>query len=274
MSEPLKYLSRPKFNNPALVVCWESDAGLIGEKISGYLNSELNGKEFCKISPEEFFPLGGVVIDRDLVLFPESTFYAYDDRDIAVLYSSVPRFEYYRFLNLVLDVAQETCHAKEIYTIGGMISMGAHTAPRDAWATFNSIQIKNSLSSYQLSREMDFETPPGSRPTLNSFFLWTAKQRGLYGANIWLPIPFYLVDYDDPKSQKSALEFLDSRLDLRLNFARLDTDILRQKERLSRMCQEKPEIERTIKKLEESQALSEDEHEALVKIIEEYLGKS
>ena len=152
--------------------------------------------------------------------------------------------------------------------------MGAHSAPRDAWATFNSIQIKNSLSSYELSREMDFETPPGGRPTLNSFLLWTAKQRGLDGANLWLQIPFYLVDYDDPKAQKRALEFLDNRLDLRLNFASIDAEILRQEDRLNRLCQEKPEVGRSIKKLEENEALSEAEHETLVKEIDEYLGKS
>ena len=27
MTEPIKYLLQPKFNNPALLVCWESDAG-------------------------------------------------------------------------------------------------------------------------------------------------------------------------------------------------------------------------------------------------------
>jgi proteasome assembly chaperone (PAC2) family protein len=274
MTDSIKYFSRPRFNNPALVVCWESDAGQIGEKITEYINHELKGQAFCEISPEEFFPLGGVVIEKDIVFFPETTFYSFNDRDIVVLFSSIPRFEYHRFLNLIIDVAQDTCHAKEIYTIGGMISMEAHSAPRDAWATFNSIQIKNSLSSYELSREMDFETPPGGRPTLNSFLLWTAKQRGLDGANLWLQIPFYLVDYDDPKAQKRALEFLDSRLDLRLNFARIDAEILHQEERLNRLCQEKPEVGRSIKKLEENEELSEAEHETLVKVIDEYLGKS
>jgi proteasome assembly chaperone (PAC2) family protein len=274
MTDPLKYFFRPRFNNPALVVCWESDAGQIGGKITEYLNRELGGQPFCEISPEEFFPLGGVVIEKDVVHFPESTFYSFNDREIVLLFSAVPRFEYHRFLNLILDVAQDTCHAKEIYTIGGMVTMGAHTAPRDAWATFNSIQIKNSLSAYELSREMDFETPPDGRPTLNSFLLWAAKQRGLDGANLWLQIPFYLVDYDDPKAQKIALEFLDGRLDLRLNFARIDAEILHQEERLSRLCQEKPEVERSIKKLEENQALTETEHETLVKVIDEYLGES
>ena len=65
---------------------------------------------------------------------------------------------------------------------------------------------------------MDFETPPGSRPTLNSYLLWMAKTRNLAAANLWVPVPFYLMSNDDPDSHKKALEFLDNRLDLNLNF--------------------------------------------------------
>jgi proteasome assembly chaperone (PAC2) family protein len=273
MTELLKYLSKPRFRNPTLVVCWESDAGQLGEKVVEYLTREFGGEVFCEINPIDFFPLGGVVIEKDIVLFPECTFYAIPDRDLIIFSSAIPHFEWFRFLNLIVDVAQETCNAREMYTIGGMVAMGSHTAPRDFWATFSSPQIKESLASYQISREMDYETPPGGRPTLNSFLLWTAKQRGLHGATLWVPVPFYLVDIDDPTAQKTVLEFMDNRLDLRLNFARIDSEIIHQYERLARLRQEQPEIDRTIKKLEGNLALSETEHETLVKEVEEYLTK-
>jgi Asp-tRNA(Asn)/Glu-tRNA(Gln) amidotransferase C subunit len=67
---------------------------------------------------------------------------------------------------------------------------------------------------------------------------------------------------------------MDNRLDLRLNFARIDSEIIRQYERLARLRQEQPEIDRTIKKLEGNLVLSETEHETLVKAVEEYLSKS
>lgn len=271
MIELVQNISQPRFNNPALVVCWESDAGQLGEKLTEYLKRELNGEEFCRINPEDFFPLSGVAIEKDVVLFPESTFYAFPDRDIVILYSAIPRYEWFKFFNLVIDVALETCHARELYTIGGMVTLSAHTAPRDFWATFNSPQIKRSLESYQISREMEYETPPGGRPTLNSFLLWAAQQRGLHGATLWVPVPFYLAGNDDPSAQKKIMEFLDNRLNLRLNFARIDVEIMRQEERLARLRQEKPEIDRTLQKLEDNLALSETEHETLVKEIEEYL---
>lgn len=273
MTELLKYLSKPHFENPALVVCWESDAGQIGTKVAEELINEFEGYAFCEIDPADFFPMGGVAIENDEVLFPEGTFYAIADHDLVIFSSAIPRSEWYKYLNLIMDVALETCNARELYTIGGMVTLAAHTVSRDFWATFNSMEIKMSLANYQISREMNFETPPGSRPTLNSFLLWIAKQRGLHGANLWIPIPFYLVDGDDPAAQKAILEFLDSRLDLHLNFARLDGEIMRQNERLVRLCQEKPVIDRTIKKLENDIRLSESEHETLVKEVDEYLRK-
>jgi len=274
MTEPIKYLSQPKFNNPALLVCWESDAGQLGEKVVDYLVHELEGKTVCEINLVDFFPLGGVTIEKDITLFPQSTFYFIPDRDIVVFYSTIPRYEWSKFFNLVMDVALETCNAREMFTIGGMVAMGAHTAPRESWATFNSPEIKRSLTYYQLSREMDYETPPGARPTLNSYLLWAAQQRGLHGATIWVPIPFYLVNNDDPAAQKKVLEFLNSRLYLRLNFARIDAEIMRQEERLARLSQEQPEIGRIIKKLEGNLALSETENETLIKEVEECLEKS
>lgn len=273
MTELLKYLSKPYFDNPALLVCWESDAGQIGTKVVEELVTELGGYTFCEIDPTDFFAMGGVAIMNDEVLFPECSFYAVNDRDLVIFSSAIPRSEWYKYLNLVVDVAMNTCNAKELYTIGGMVTLAPHTVSRDFWATFNSREIKMSLTNYQLSREMDFETPPGGRPTLNSFLLWIAKQRGLHGANLWMPIPFYLVDSNDPAAQKAILEFLDSRLDLRLNFARLDSEIMRQNERLERLCQEKPAIGRSIKKLESDIRLSDAEHETLVKEVDEYLRK-
>jgi len=269
----LKYLTRPKFRSPALAVCWEADAGQLGTGVLDYIRKELGGEAFCEIDPVDFFPLSGVAIESDVVLFPESTFYSVPDRDLIILFSSIPRYEWFRFLNLVVDVAHD-CHAREMYTIGGMITMGPHTSPRDFWATFNSPQIKKSLAGYGLSRELDFGTPPGGRPTLNSFLLWTAKQRDLPGANLWVPVPFYLVGTDDPKAHKKVLEFMDNRLDLRLNFAGIDAEITRQDEKLGRLRQEQPEIESIIGKLERDVRLSEEEHEKLTKEVEEYLRKN
>jgi proteasome assembly chaperone (PAC2) family protein len=120
---------------------------------------------------------------------------------------------------------------------------------------------------------MDFETPPGSRPTLNSYLLWIAKTRDLPAVNLWIPVPFYLMSNDDPGSHKKALEFIDNRLDLHLDFKDIDASIKQQNEKLERLRKSATEIDESIRKLENEQPISEEERENLVKAIDDCLGK-
>jgi proteasome assembly chaperone (PAC2) family protein len=78
---------------------------------------------------------------------------------------------------------------------------------------------------------------------------------------------------DDPNAHKKALEFLDNRLDLSLDYTGIDTDIKKQNEKLGRLRQSSEEVDGVIKKLERNQRLSEEEHEYLVKTVDGYLRK-
>jgi proteasome assembly chaperone (PAC2) family protein len=158
-----------------------------------------------------------------------------------------------------------------MYAVGGMITIATHTAPRESWATFSSAKIKKTLSPYQLSREMDFETPPGSRPTLNSYLLWIAKNRDVPAVNLWVPVPFYLMTNEDPAAHKKALEFLDKRMDLELDYSGIDAGIKQQNEKLRRLRLSSEEIDGYFRKLESSQPLSEAERESLIKAIDDCL---
>lgn len=273
MMEPLQFSAQPKLRKPTLVIGWESDTAQLGARVTDYLIKNLNMQAFCDINPVEFFPLGGVAIENDIVQFPQSTFYACHEHNLIIFRSAIPRYEWYKFLNLIIDVAQEYYHVKEMYAVGGMVTLMPHTVSRDSWATFNSPQIKKALSPYQLSREMDFETPPGSRPTLNSYLLWIAKTRDLPAVNLWIPVPFYLMSNDDPGSHKKALEFIDNRLDLHLDFKDIDASIKQQNEKLERLRKSATEIDESIRKLENEQPLSEEERENLVKAIDDCLRK-
>lgn len=271
MTDWLKFYNKPKLRHPTLVVSWQADAGSLGPGVNDYLINKLEGEVFCEIEPADFFPLNGVTIESNQVLFPESRFCAFPEHNLIHFHSSIPRFEWFRYFNLVLDVALEHYKTKEIFTLGGMISLDIHTSPREFWATFNSPKIKRSLSSYHLSRETDFETPPGGRPTLNSFLLWTAKQRGLHGANLWVPVPFYLVGLPDPRGQKTLLEFLDRRITLKLDYGDIDRRIREQDARIDELCKQNPEIDRAINKLDTNQRLNEDERDYLVREVDKYL---
>jgi len=271
MKEPLRFSWQPKLQSSSLVVGWSVDAGRLGAKVTDYLNRKLGGKSFGEIEPVEFFPLGGVAIEDDLVQFPESKFYSCPGKNLVVFRSDPPSYEWYEFLTLILDTAEHYCQVKEIHTIGGMVSLSAHTAPRELVGTFNSPELKKAFSHYNLSGELDYETPSGQRPTLNSLLLWAAKRRNIPGVSLWVPIPFYLVAVDDPKAQRTVLEFFNQRFDLGIDLSDLDEGIKQQNQIIADVRSNFPDIDESIKRLESNLRLSEEENQKLVQEIGKFL---
>jgi len=268
---PVKIYKELDLRRSSLVLGWSEDIGNLGLKATGYLNQKLEGQEFAEIEPEDFFPLGGVAIKGNLAQFPESKFYACHKHELVVFQSDSPTVEWYKFLNSVLDIAEQHCRVKELYIIGAMVSFGAHTTPRELIAVVNSAEMKEVLSQYGLARDMDYQTPPGERPTLNSFLLWIAKGRNIPGVSLWVPIPFYLAAVEDVQAQKKVLSFLNERLDLRIDFSDLDHELQEQNERLARVRSRFPQIDDYINRLESNLMLSEEENEELIKRIEDFL---
>jgi proteasome assembly chaperone (PAC2) family protein len=266
---PVRIYSEPELRRSSLVLGWNEDVGNLGRGVTDYLKRKLNGQEFAEIDPECFFPLGGVTIKGDLAQFPESKFHACREHELVVFQSDSPGAEWYKFLNSILDAAEGHCRAEELYIIGAMVSFSAHTTPRQLFAVVNSAQIKEGLRQYDLVRDMDYQTPPGERPTLNSFLLWIAKGRNIPGVSLWVPIPYYLAATEDAQAQKRVLSFLDKRLDLKIDFGDLNQEIREQNEKLAQARSRFPEIDDYICRLESNLMLSEDENRELMRRIED-----
>ncbi len=268
---PFKVLRKPKVQSSSLVVGWNEDAGQLGPGVIDYLTYKLGGERFGEIDPEDFFSLGGIRVEGDVAQFPESNFYSCHENSLVIFRSTPPSFEWYKFLNSILDVAEHYCGAKELYAIGGMVTLAAHTTPRTLLATTSSQEVKESLEQYNLVRDMDYQTPLGQRPTLNSFLLWLAGRRNIAGVNLWVPIPFYLVTSEDPKAQKKVLQFFDERLGLNIDFSDIDREIQKQSEKLAQARLRLPEVDDYILRLESNLRLSQEENERLTKEVEEFL---
>lgn len=260
---------RPKLARSSLVVGWSEDAGRLGPKVIEYVNGKLGGEVFAEIEPDDFFSLGGISVEDDVAIFPECKFYLCEKQSLVFCSSSPPRSEWYRFLDLVLAVAEEYCNARELYTFGAMISMGPHSVDRDLLAVTNFPLMKDALAGQGLEMEMDYETPPGQRPTLNSFLLWVAQRRRLTGASLWVPIPFYLVSTEDPRAWKRVVQFFDRRFDLGLDLSDLDQEIARQDQKIGQLRMMFPDIDNCLRKLENGLASTQDENERMVKEVEE-----
>jgi proteasome assembly chaperone (PAC2) family protein len=253
------------------VLGWGGDIGNLGRRVTDYLNCKLKGEEFAEIEPEDFFSLGGVAVESNLARFPESRFHVCQGYELAVFQSLSPGAEWYKFLNAVLDVAEHHCQTKELYILGTMVSFSAHTTPRELLAVVNSPEMKEMLSQYDLAGDMDYETQPGERPTLNSFLLWIAKGRNIPGVSLWVPIPFYLTAMEDAQAEKKVLGFLNERLNLKIDFSDLDQRIREQNEQLARARSRFPQIDDHISRLESNLMLSEEENGELIRKIEDFL---
>ncbi|MFH1381866.1 MAG: PAC2 family protein [Chloroflexota bacterium] len=273
MREPLKFLSQLELPNSSLIIGWGMDASRLGWRVINHLKGKLNGQSFIEVEPVDFFALGGVAVHGDQIQFPESKFYACPQNALVLLGSTPPASEHYKFLNLILEVAQQYCHVQEIYILGGMVALSAHTLPRELRGTFNSPELKSELSAFNLAREWDYETPPGQRPTLNSFLLWAAKRRNIPAVSLWAAIPFYLTTVNDVEAERRVLEFFNNRFNLGMDFSDLDEEISRQNQAIARVRAGSPDVDESIRKLENNLSLGEEETQKLIKEIDKVLGE-
>jgi len=273
MSAPLKLHWRPELENSSLVVAWSVDVSRVGARVTDYLITRLRGKSFCEIEPVDFFPMRGVIIEDDLVQFPESKFYVFPEKKLVILKSAQPSFEWYRFLSLVIDVGEQYCGVKELFNIGSMVSFIAHTAPRYLMAICNSLELKDNLVASSLTSDLYYETPADQRPTISAFLLWVAKERNIPGANIMVPVPFYLATLEDLKAQKRVLDFLNYRFSLGCDFSDLDEQIAKQNSMIAGIRDSVPEVDVAINKLESNLRLSEDEIQRLIREMDKLFGK-
>jgi proteasome assembly chaperone (PAC2) family protein len=261
----------PDLKGSVLIVAWAEDAGSLGVRTADYLIESLDCREFGEILPEGFFPMGGVNVVDDVARFPESKFYVCDSNNLVILKSSIPRMGWHRFLTSVLDVAQRDCGVKEIYTMGAMISSAAHTVPRLLISIVNNREIKAALEPHNVMADNDYESPPGQKPTLSAYLAWLAGQRGIAAVNLWVPVPYYLVPIDDPRSVKRLVYFFNSKYELGVDFTALDAVIVEQNNRIARLFEKSPEIKNMVRKLEVGEGLDGEESERLAREITEAL---
>ena len=266
---PLEIYKVPQLQNPSLIVGWQTqDIGKLGLKVIDFLIEKLEGQVIAEIKPLGFFPFGGIRFKDDLVQVPESKFWACEKDNLLIFRSDEPAFEHYQFLNSVLDFAESYCHAKELYTLSGVVSFIAHTSPRRILTVFNKVELKKSLQGYGLEN-MTWEGPPA----ISSYLLWLAKRRGIPGVSLWPEIPFYLAAREDPEAIKLTLSFLNKKFNLSMNLGEFDLEISNLNEKMAKLRKEDAELNEYINRLENGLRLDEEEQLKLAEKVYELLGK-
>jgi len=246
---PFNLYVEPKLQNSVMVIGWIEDNDHLGEKVTNYLIKKLECTEFGEVKSSEFFPSQGALGEENHTRFMESKFYFSQQKDIVVFKSSPPRFEWYKFLDGLLDVA-ESCRVKELYTISSVDTSCSHVTPRKLLVTVNSPELKNLLSNIDLTTEITCKTSAGQKPTINSFLLWLAGRRNIAGASLQVMTPYYLASTSDPHSCKQSVELLNMKLNLGVDFNDLDEEIFGLNETIANLRIQFPEIDSSIWKLE------------------------
>ena len=268
MKDIFRFSEQPEFECPSLIVGWDKDAGRLSPKVFEYLSTKMNLRSFCEIEPADFFSLAGVAIENNVAQFPEGKFYCCESRHLVIFKGSEPRFEPYRFLNAISDLAEHYCKIKELYTIGGTVSPIAHTGARKILAVFSQQQFQKELQGYGLEN-MTWEGPPAT----SSYLLWVAKRRRIAGVSLWTQVPFYLAGCEDFQAIKMTLSFLDERFSLEFDLRDLDNEIRQQNAELAELRQEDPEVDKSIEALESGFSLSEEEQIELTRNVAEVLER-
>jgi proteasome assembly chaperone (PAC2) family protein len=273
-AKSFRLFSRPKFDSSTVIVVWNQDVGNLGSKVADYLTGQLGGRELGEISPEGFFSLSGVTVEDDIAQFPESKFYRFRTGNLVIFRSDIPRSNWYGFINLLLDIVEKYFKVKRIYTVGGMVLPSAHTTPRTLLSVVNSKEMKRTLGNYDIVHDMDYETREDQRPTFSSYLLWASKMRGIPGACLWIPVPFYLLAVEDPQACRKVLEFFNRHLELNINLTDIDSEVAELNQKIAQARGQFPELDAYISKLESNLGLTADEGESLVKKIDELLKGS
>jgi len=258
-----KIYQSPQLRNPSSIVGWQThDVGKLSSEVIHFLNEKLGGQKIAEIKPSGFFPLGGAEFKDNLIQVPESKFCACQKSDLLIFKSEEPKYEWYNFLNGLLDFAQHYCHIKELYTISARPSLSAHTTPRRILAVYNQPEFQKTLQGYGLE-DMTWEGPPA----ISSYLLWLAKRRDTPGVSLWPEIPFYLAAGEDPAAIKLTLSFLDSRFSLGLDLRELDLKVGNQNEKIAQLREENAEINEYINRLESGLSLNEEEQVKLARAV-------
>lgn len=266
--DPVEIYRKAELQSPSLIVSWQThDIGNLGSEVVDFLNEKLGGQEIAGIKPLGFFPLGGARFQRDIVQPQESKFWVCEKNNLLIFKSDEPVFEHYRFLNIVLDFAENHYGAKELYTLNGAASFIPHTHPRRILAVFNESEFKKRLRGYNLE-DMTWE----GRPAISSYLLWLAGKRGLPGVSLWPEIPLYLTALEDPQAIKLLLSFLNKRFDLGLDLGVFGKEIGYQTEKIAQLRRENAEIDKYITRLENGFRLEEEEQLKLNEEVYELLA--
>jgi proteasome assembly chaperone (PAC2) family protein len=260
-SSPLRLHDVPsEWRRPVLVVAFSgwNDAAESATAAARVLSRSWPSKPLAAIEPEEFYHFG---LTRPEVRFrqdgsgirdvhwPTTDFVRSDEpalaRDVIVGVGIEPHLKWQTFCGHILELAHRA-QVSLVITLGALLADVPHTRP---------IRISGVASDPELRGRFQttptrYEGPTGILGILND----ACRRAGLPAVSLWANVPHYISEVSNPHAVlalvRRVLDFLEWRADLsELTEAAAEFD-----RQLARILEQKPEVAKYVRELEERQA--------------------
>lgn len=260
--DQLKIESHPQMQDARMLLGLSGwmDGGEVSSGTVEHLADEAGAKPLAHIDPEDFFiynipasmeitamfrPHGK--IEQGLVKSyePPANTFSYDESNRLVLFSGQePNLNWRGFAECIFQLAAEV-GVSMIYFVGSVGGMVPHTREPRLFSAVSNPELKKDLESLGV-RWTDYEGPV----SLITYMLAQAEARGVGMATLVAEIPAY-VQGRNPKSLVAMLRKVAAVLQLQVNFDDLRDLTGEWEKRLTEAVQERSDLAKHIKKLEE-----------------------
>lgn len=221
--DAVRLYTEPQLSDPLMIAAWPGMGGvaIIAAK---YLTERLDAQEFGSVEPDEFFDLGGVLVENAVVGelgVPECKFYYWqsgEGRDVIIFMAEAqPHTRGYGLANLVVDVAHRF-RVKRIFTFAAAPTHIYHTNRPKVLAAATSPRLVRDLEKHDVKLLKE-----GSISGLNGLLLGVAKNRDIDGVCLLAEIPIYTTQVANPRSSKAVLQVLSEMTGLSVDLSEIDS---------------------------------------------------
>ncbi|RLG43162.1 MAG: proteasome assembly chaperone family protein [Thermoproteota archaeon] len=222
MVTEIKYIEKPKLNNPVLIEGLPG-IGNVGRIAVSYLIDKLNAKKFAELYSPYFFPL--VIVNPDSQIYTlKIEFYYYKGKKhiIFLVGDSQPAeyVGYYRICKKILELCEEF-NVKEIITVGGFGIGIEKQKPRVLGALTD---LKDMKKYKEAGVYFGKENPIGSIYGMSGLLLGLAKEKNMRGCSMLGETIGYPI-ITDPKAAEEVIKVLMKLFDFSVDLTDLNESI-------------------------------------------------
>ena len=261
-SDKLKIYSRPKFNNPRLLMGFSGwmNGGEVSTGTVKCLIDKLDAQRFAEIVPSGFyiysFP-GSMEVTalfrphtqiKDGIIksyeIPSNTLFYSEQHNLILFLGKEPNLNWEEFSECIFSICTEF-GVEMIYFIGSVAGLVPHTREPRLFCSVSQAGLKEKFQHYGV-KFTNYEGPA----SIVTYLTTNCGNQNIKMVSLVAAIPAY-VQGSNPKCIEAVTRRIAGMLELEMDFDDLTTISEEFEKKLHEVVQEQPELESNIHKLEE-----------------------